>query len=613
MQLVEEKPLAKIYDAGLVRWVWQFIRPYQGLFWLATFLMPLDTAFLLAQPYVIKLTVDEFLSGAHGASPPAWLAVLFRISGGHGLFVMGALYLLLVICEFAAFYAQFYLMMMVAQFSLSDLRMALFRKVERLPMSFFDRTPVGRLVSRMTTDIDSINDMFSAGSLTIFIDAMTLLGIVTIMFTLSPRLALAALCAIPPLTFVIYFLSSRSRIVYGQIRDRLAALNSYLSEALAGMMIVQLFTRERESRREFDALNLRSRDVQMMANVYEAAQFSSVEALSSITVAVILWIGGGSVIRHLVTVGTLIAFIQYAQQFFMPLRDISTKYSALQSALAAIEKIHALMEGEQTLPLPAQPKQPAVSRGSIVFDHVNFEYRPGEPILKDLSFTVAAGQKIAIVGPTGSGKTTIIKLLNRSYDVTSGRILVDGVDVREWDLGALRREIGYVQQDVFLFAGDVMENIRLSRTDLNESQVRDSLRRAQALRFVERLPGGLAEEIRERGANLSAGQRQLLSFARALAYNPRILVMDEATSSVDSETERLIQLALNELLAERTAVVIAHRLSTIERADRIMVLGGGILRESGTHDELLAQRGLYYRLFELQYAAMANSDRLVAG
>ncbi|HXN13852.1 MAG TPA: ABC transporter ATP-binding protein [Candidatus Acidoferrales bacterium] len=613
MEQVEEKPLDRVYDAGLVRWVWQFIRPYQGLFWLATFLMPLDTAFLLAQPYVIKLTVDEFLSGAHGAPPPAWLAILFRAAGGHGLFVMGGLYLLLVVCEFAAFYAQFYLMMMVAQFSLSDLRMALFRKVERLPMSFFDRTPVGRLVSRMTTDIDSINDMFSAGSLTIFIDAMTLLGIVTIMFSLNPRLALAALCAIPPLTMVIYFLSSRSRIVYGQIRDRLAALNSYLSEALAGMMIVQLFTRERESRREFDELNLRSRNVQMMANVYEAAQFSSVEALSSITVAAILWIGGGSVIRHLVTVGTLIAFIQYAQQFFMPLRDISTKYSALQSALAAVEKIHALMEGEKTLPLPAHPKQPAVSRGAIVFDHVNFEYRPGEPILKDLSFTVAAGQKVAIVGATGSGKTTIIKLLNRSYDVTGGRILVDGVDVREWELGALRREIGYVQQDVFLFAGDVMENIRLSRTELNEAQVRDALRRAQALRFVERLPGGLAEEIRERGANLSAGQRQLLSFARALAYDPRILVMDEATSSVDSETERLVQLALNELLAERTAVVIAHRLSTIERADCIMVLSGGVLRESGTHDELLAQRGLYYRLFELQYAAMANSDRLVAG
>ena len=262
--------------------------------------------------------------------------------------------------------------------------------------------------------------------------------------------------------------------------------------------------------------------------------------------------------------------------------------------------------------MPAAPKLPAASRGAIVFDRVTFEYRPGEPVLKDLSFTVAPGQKVAIVGATGSGKTTIIKLLNRSYDVTGGRILVDGIDVREWDLRALRREIGYVQQDVFLFAGDVMENIRLSRTDLTEREVVSALTRAQAIRFVQRLPDGLAEQIRERGANLSSGQRQLLSFARALAYNPRILVMDEATSSVDSETERLIQLALNELLAERTAVVIAHRLSTIERADRIMVLGGGVLRESGTHEELLAQRGLYYRLFELQYAAMANGDRLAA-
>jgi ABC-type multidrug transport system fused ATPase/permease subunit len=376
---------------------------------------------------------------------------------------------------------------------------------------------------------------------------------------------------------------------------------------------VQLFTRERESRREFDALNIRARDVQMMGNLYEAAQFSSVETVSAITIAVIIWMGGGSVIRHAVTLGTLIAFIQYAQLFFMPLREISTKYAALQSALASIERINALMQGEKTLPLPAIPKQPAKSRGAIVFDHVNFEYRRGEPVIRDLSFTVEPGQKVAIVGATGSGKTTIIKLLNRSYDVTSGRILIDGVDVREWELAALRREIGYVQQDVFLFAGDVMENIRLSRTELSEREVTNALARAQALRFVKRLPHGLAEQIHERGANLSAGQRQLLSFARALAYDPRILVMDEATSSVDSETERLIQLALNELLADRTAVVIAHRLSTIERADRIMVLGGGVLRESGTHDELLAQRGLYYRLFELQYAAMASSDRLVAG
>jgi ATP-binding cassette subfamily B protein len=612
MQPVEEQPLGKVYDIALLRWVWEFVRPYQRLFFGATALMPLNSGFALAQPYIVKLTIDEFLSGKHGATPPHWLAALFAYSGGHGLFVMGLLYLMLVIGEFTTFYGQFYMTMMVAQYSMSDLRLALFHKVELLPMAFFDRTPVGRLVSRMTTDIDAINDMFASGSLTLLIDGLTLAGIVTIMFTLHAKLALWSLCAIPPLLLIINFFRVRSRVVYGQIRDRLAALNAYLSESLAGMMVVQLFTRERESRREFDVLNRRSRDVQMMANVYEAGQFSAVEAISSITVAIILWVGGGSVIRHQVTFGTLVAFIQYTQMFFMPLRDMSTKYTALQSALASIEKIYALMQGEQTLPMPAAPKLPAASRGAIVFDRVTFEYRPGEPVLKDLSFTVAPGQKVAIVGATGSGKTTIIKLLNRSYDVTGGRILVDGIDVREWDLGALRHEIGYVQQDVFLFAGDVMENIRLSRTDLTEREVVSALTRAQAIRFVQRLPDGLAEQIRERGANLSSGQRQLLSFARALAYNPRILVMDEATSSVDSETERLIQLALNELLAERTAVVIAHRLSTIERADRIMVLGGGVLRESGTHEELLAQRGLYYRLFELQYAAMANGDRLAA-
>ncbi|HSU90026.1 MAG TPA: ABC transporter ATP-binding protein, partial [Sporolactobacillaceae bacterium] len=317
MQVAEEQALAKIYDVALLRWVWGYVRPYQRLFWASVAMMPLDILFLLAQPYVIKLTVDEFLSGKHGAKPPAWLAVLFNAWPGHGLFVLGLLYLLLVIGEFGFFYGQFYLMMMVAQYSLSDLRLALFRKVERLPMSFFDRTPVGRLVSRMTTDIDAINDMFAAGSLTLFMDALQLACIVTIMFVLSPRLALWALCAIPPLALIIYYLAAQSRIIYGQIRDRLAALNAYLSESLAGMIVVQLFTRERESRREFDALNIRARDVQMMGNLYEAAQFSSVETVSAITIAVIIWMGGGSVIRRAVTLGTLIAFIQYAQLFFM--------------------------------------------------------------------------------------------------------------------------------------------------------------------------------------------------------------------------------------------------------------------------------------------------------
>jgi ATP-binding cassette subfamily B protein len=608
MRIEAEEEIGRAYDARLLRWVWGYVRPYRRLFWLSVALMPLNSIFALLQPYIVKLTIDIFLA-ARRSHAPAWLEPLIRKSHGHGIIVMGALYVVLLLGEFVTFYGQFYLTMMVSQYSLSDLRLALFRHVEGLPMAFFDRTPVGRLVSRMTTDIDAINEMFSAGSLTLFVDLLTLGGIVGIMFWFSPHLALWSLCAIPPLLLILNYFRVRSRTVYREIRERLSALNAYLSESLSGMAIIQLFTRERESAREFDELNVKSRDSQRLANVYEAGQFSSVEALSSVTVAIILWIGGGEEIHHLIGLGTLAAFIQYAQMFFTPLRDVSSKYTTLQSALAAVERLEALMETPATIASPVQPKRVVGGRGSITFDRVSFEYRKGEPVLRDLSFSVEAGQKIAIVGPTGSGKTTIIKLLNRFYDVTSGRILVDGIDVREWDLTELRRAIGLVQQDVFLFAGDIAENVRLARSDLSDHNLIDALTRAQAIRFVEQMPNGVHEEIRERGANLSSGQRQLLSFARALAYDPRILVMDEATSSVDSETERLIQIALDQLLTGRTALVIAHRLSTIERADRILVLSNGVLRESGTHEELLKRPGLYRRLFELQYASATDADR----
>jgi ATP-binding cassette subfamily B multidrug efflux pump len=597
METAPEEKLGRVYDLRLLKWVWSYVRPYRRLFFLSAVLMPLNSLFALAQPYVWKLTIDLFLTH-NRAVPPGWLRPLLNAFGSHGLLAMGFVYLLLVAGDFSTFYGQSYLTMMVAQYSLSDLRMALFKHVERLPM-----------VSRMTTDIDAINEMFSAGSLTMFNDVLTMLVIVGIMFGFNARLAMWAMCALPPLLLILKFFGNRARVVYREIRERLAALNSYLSEALAGMAVVQLFTREKKSRQEFDALNLKSRDAQMTANVYEAGVFSAVESLSSATIAIILWAGGGEVIRRVITLGTLVAFLDYARMFFMPLRDISGKYTTLQSALAAMERIEALMETPASISSPPAPRRPSPVRGEIVFDHVAFAYRPGEPVLQDLSFRVEPGRKIAIVGATGSGKSTIIKLLTRFYDVSAGHILVDGVDVREWDLKALRRAIGLVQQDVFLFAGDVFDNVRLARTDLDEAQIRQALRRAQALDFVERLPGGLHEEIRERGANLSSGQRQLLSFARALAYDPRVLVMDEATSSVDSETESLVQRALDELLKDRTALVIAHRLSTIERADRILVLSQGALRESGTHEELLARRGLYHRLFELQYATAVEPAR----
>jgi ATP-binding cassette, subfamily B, multidrug efflux pump len=602
MEQQAEKERGKLYDIQLLRWVWGFVRPYQRLFWLSVVLMPLNSAFALAQPYVIKLTIDIFLARRRTA-PPHWLRPLLAVGHGRGLGVMGALYAVLLIGEFATFYGQFYLTMMVAQYSLSDLRHAQFCRVSRLPLAFFDRTPVGRLVSRITTDVDAINEMFSAGSLTLFIDLLTICGIVGIMFALSPRLALWAMCAVPPFVMIINFFTSRARVVYREIRDRLAALNAYLAETIGGMSVIQLFTHEEWSRREFDVLNRKSRDAQIRSNIYDAGLFSTVETVSSITTAIIVWAGAGHVIRGLITLGTLVAFIDYTQKFFGPLREASNKYAAMQSALAAAERIHAVMSEPRTIASPPTPRRITQVRGEIVFDHVSFEYRPGEPVLRDVSLRVEPGRKVAIVGATGAGKTTVIKLLNRFYDVTSGRIMIDGVDVREWDLTELRRTIGLVQQDVFLFSGAIAENIRLARTDLAESEVREALARAQALRFVERMPAGFHEPIRERGANLSAGQRQLLSFARVLAYDPRIIVMDEATSSVDSETERLIQIALDELLKGRTALIIAHRLSTIERADRIMVMSNGMIRESGTHEELLARRGLYYRLFELQYAA----------
>ena len=596
------------YDWRLVRWIWTFVRPYRGLFFTSLCLMPLNSCFSLAQPYMIKLTVDLFLSPRAGHQPPRWLAPALNAAGGHGLAMMGAIYAVLLLGEFSCFFGQFYLTMIVAQYSLSDLRLALFRHVEQLPMAFFDRNPVGRLVSRMTTDIDAINEMFGSGSLTLLMDLLTLSGIIVIMLSLSFHLGLWAMCALPPLLVIIRFFQVRSRVVYGEIRDRLAALNSYLSEAIGGVSIVQLFTRQQETAREFDVLNRQARDSQMMANVYEAGQFSIIEAISSITIGIILWVGGGEAMHRLVGLGTLFAFIEYAKMFFLPLRDVSSKYTVLQSALASAERLEELMREPVKIESPAHPHTPAVKRGRIVFDNVRFSYRRGEPVLKGLSFTIEPGQKIAIVGATGSGKSTIIKLLNRFYDVEGGRILVDGVDVRDWALPDLRRAIGLVQQDVQMFSGTILDNVRLSRVDLSEAEIRQALARAQALDFVERMPAGLHETLRERGSNLSAGQRQLLSFARALAYDPGILVMDEATSSVDSETERLIQVALLHLLEGRTALVVAHRLSTIEKADRIMVLSHGELRESGTHQELLAHRGLYYRLFELQYARVGSGE-----
>jgi len=591
--LQREADIGKAYDARLMRRLWAYIRPHRGVFWAAMLCLPLTSACSLAQPYLLKVAIDHYMA--------------VGVGDRGGLLRMALLYGFAMLAEFGFLYLQYYLMMLVAQRSLAALRVDLIAHLQQLPAQFFDRNPVGRLVTRLTTDVDVINEMFAAGALTILMDVATLLGIVGIMMAIEWHLALVTLAVVPVVVVAINYFRIKARQNYREIRDRLARLNAYLQEALAGMTVIQLFARERASQRRFDRFNEEFRDANHAANIYEAALFSIIEAVSSIAIAVILWYGGAGIVGGVLAFGTLVAFIEYMQRFFVPIRDFSTKYAVMQSAMSSAERIFELLDQPVPIASPAVPRQPAAVRGRIEFEHVWFAYVGEEWVLRDVSFTVESGEDVALVGPTGSGKTTIIKLLNRTYDVSRGRVLVDGVDVRDWDLAALRRHIGVVLQDVFLFTGTVASNLTLDRPDVAREAAIGAAQAVHADPFIVRLPRAYDEPVRERGNNLSVGQRQLLSFARALAYAPTILVLDEATSSVDSETELLIQDALRRLMAGRTSLVIAHRLSTIEDADRILVLHGGELRESGSHAELLRQRGLYYRLYQLQYAARARA------
>ncbi len=494
--------------------------------------------------------------------------------------------------------------MLVAQRTLADLRVEVFAHVQRLPMSYFDRNPIGRLVTRLTSDVDVLNEMFAAGAMTIFMDVLTLAGIVAIMVSIDFRLALAALALMPVMVLAINFFRLAARRTYRLIRERLARLNAYLQEALSGMMIIQLFAREPISLRGVPRPQRRStaRPTTGRTSTRRRSSRSSRRWRASRSRS---WSGTvrPAIRSGVVAFGTLVAFIEYIQRFFIPIREFSTKYAVMQSAMASAERVFQLLDTPPAIVSPPLPRPAPPARGAIEFDHVWFAYKPNEFVLRDVSFRVNPGEKVAIVGATGSGKTSLIKLLSRFYDVSRGAIRVDGVDVREWDLHELRRRIGVVLQDVFLFSGDVAGNISLGRPEIGAARMEEVARRVNAWGFIQALPARLHERLRERGSNLSTGQRQLLAFARALAYDPTILVLDEATSSIDTDTEILIQDALTTLLRDRTAVVIAHRLSTIENSDRIVVLHHGEIREIGTHDELIAARGIYCRLYELQYAA----------
>ena len=581
--LGEEAP-GKAYDARLVRRLWTFVHPYRGVFWLAVLLSPVNQFFGLVQPYLLKLGIDGYVSQGKTA----------------GLRTLGLIFIAALVGEFASQYGQQYLTTVVAQGSLADLRVALFARLQRFPMRFFDRNPVGRVVSRLTTDVDVLQEMFAAGAMTIVLDGLRLLGIIGFMLWINWRLALVSLVLLPFMVAAIDYFRRAARRTYRMIRERIGRLNGFLQEAISGMTAIALSAREAKMYAEFEQLNAAHRDANHLSNKLEAALFSLVESVSTVSIALMLWEGGRLHAANLVELGTVVAFIQYIQQFFVPIRDFSAKYAVLQSSMTAAERIFALLDLE-TEAVPASPAVPAQIRGEIAFDHVEFAYRGEDWILRDVSFRIEPGERVAIVGATGAGKTTLVKLLDRLYDVQRGRVLVDGLDVRAWDVHALRRRIAVVLQDVFLFSGTVHDNITLGRDDISRAAVEAAARQVNADAFIRRL-GGYDALIRERGSNLSTGQRQLLAFARALAHDPTVLVLDEATSSVDPETEWLIQDALAKLLVGRTAVVIAHRLSTIENADRILVMHKGELREEGTHRALLERGGIYARLYRMQYA-----------
>jgi ATP-binding cassette subfamily B multidrug efflux pump len=585
----EEEALGKAYDSQLLRRLMTYLRPYMSSVVFAVFLTLLVGPLEVVGPYLFGFGVDKYIvPGANGTLPAA--------SAMRGVSLVSLGFLAALLLSFAVQYLQVRIMQNVGQQTLYDLRKEVFERLQRLPMSFFDRTPVGRLVTRVTTDIDALNDLFAAGIAAMANDAIVLLCIGAVMIWMNWRLALATFAVLPLILFSTWIFRDRVRDANRRIRTAIARINAFLQEHISGMGIVQLFNRERKSTAEFAELNRIHMEAYKDAILAFAVFFPAVELFSTAAIGIVFWYGG-----------LLITFIQYAQRFFRPIQDLSEKFNILQSAMAACERIFKLLDE----PLPAPPKEAPLPltnpRGEIEFRNVWFGYGGGanptdeDWVLRDVSFRIAPGQTLAIVGHTGAGKTTLISLLLRFYDIQRGEILLDGVDVRRYDVHDLRRQFGIVLQDPFLFSGTLESNVRLGDEEIGQDRVEAALREVGLGSLLNTLPEGIQTNVSERGATFSVGQRQLISFARALAHNPRFLILDEATSSVDTKTEGMIREALDRLLEGRTAMVIAHRLSTIQHADRILVFHKGRLREQGSHQELLGLRGIYYRLYQLQY------------
>jgi ATP-binding cassette, subfamily B, multidrug efflux pump len=580
----EDDPVDKTYDRRLLARLLTYLRPYKGAVAIALALIVAMAALDLVGPYLTKVAIDRYLAHRDAS----------------GLTPLALLYLLVLAAAFAVRFAQVFVMQMTGQRIMLDLRREIYGHLQRLHAGYFDRNPVGRLMTRVTTDVDAVNELFTSGVVTVFGDLFTLFGIMGVMLALDWRLALVAFAVLPPFFMVTNWFRSGSRASFREVRRQVARINSFLQENITGMSVVQLFRREPRNQAAFAAINREHADANMRQIFFYAVFYPAIELLAAVGTALILLYGGTGVLRGTITLGVLVAFIQYSERFWRPISDLSEKFNILQQAMASSERIFTLLDTKVVVQAPARPVVLPGVAGRVAFEGVSFAYQPGQWVLQDVDFRVEPGRSVALVGATGAGKTSIISLLARFYDVQEGRVTLDGVDVRELDPAQLRSSLALVLQDVHLFSGTIASNIRLGSAIADE-KVREAARAVHAHRFIETLPHGYDTEVKERGATLSVGQKQLLSFARALAHDPRVLILDEATSSVDTETEQLIQDALKVLLKGRTALVVAHRLSTVQNVDEILVMHKGRVRERGTHQELLRQRGIYWRLYQLQY------------
>ncbi|MBU0472864.1 MAG: ABC transporter ATP-binding protein/permease [Bacteroidetes bacterium] len=582
---VEDEILGKAYDSKLMKRLLSFVKPYKKYVVLAIIINIVVAALLAIRPLLIKVAIDDYIVNSNYKGLITISVVLFA-----------ALMFQAVIQYFLTYYTQ-----LMGQNIIYDLRVKLFAHVQKLSLKYFDKTPIGRIVTRVTNDVESLEELFSSGIVMIFSDVFQIVWILIFMFAMEWELTLVSLSVLPILIYATFLFRKKVREAYRDVRFHLARLNSYTQEHITGMSIIQLFSKEKKEKEIFSEINEAHKKSNINSIFYYAVFYPIVEILSSAAVALIIWYGGGNIIQGTMTIGVLFAFIQYTEMFFRPIRDLSEKYNIMQTAMASSERIFKLLDNNTMIQDPEVPKALYNFRGNVDFKNVWFAYNSDDYVLKDISFSVNAGETVAIVGATGAGKSSIINLLNRFYDINRGNILVDGIDLREISKSDLRNQISIVLQDVFLFSGTISSNINLGDESITKEQIIEAAKIVGADSFISKLPNQYDEEVKEKGATLSVGQKQLVSFARALVFNPRILILDEATSSVDTETEMLIQNAIKKLLVGRTSIVIAHRLSTIQNSDKIIVLHKGEIKEVGTHQQLLTKKGIYFKLYQLQY------------